>query len=42
MNWQEIEEKKEKARKWIEVIIYIVVGIMIAVKVIPIFWRMAA
>ena len=39
MDDNEIEQKKQKLKQWLEIAIYLVVGLVIAAKVLPILWR---
>jgi len=40
MDHNEIERKKQKILHWIEIAMYIIVGLVVTAKVLPIFWRM--
>ena len=40
MDYEEIERKKQKLLRWLEIGAYLLAGLAIAAKVLPIFWRM--
>lgn len=39
MDYNEMERKKQKLGRWLELGVYALVGLAIAAKVLPIFWR---
>jgi flagellar basal body-associated protein FliL len=39
MDYNEIEQKKRKALRWVELAVYVVVVVAVGLKVLPIFWR---
>ena len=39
MDYDKIEQKGRKLERWLKLGLYVVVGLMVAAKVIPIFWR---
>jgi flagellar basal body-associated protein FliL len=39
MDYNEIEQKKRKALRWVELAVYVVVVVVVGLKVLPVFWR---
>ena len=39
MDYDEMEQKKQKLERWLKLGLYVAVGLVVAAKVIPIFWR---
>ena len=39
MDYDELEQKKKKALRWVELAFYVVVVVLVAAKAIPILWR---
>ena len=39
MDYDEMEQKGRKLERWLKLGLYVVVGLMVAAKVVPIFWR---
>lgn len=39
MDYTEFEQKKKKTLRWVELVFYVVVVIVVTLKVLPILWR---
>lgn len=39
MDYKDFEQKKRKTLRWVELVFYVVVVVVVALKVIPILWR---
>ncbi len=39
MDYNEFEQKKRKTLRWVELVFYVVVVVVVTLKVLPILWR---